>query len=443
MNCTSLLAAAGLVISLLVGAGCKPTEGPVTSGIPAEIDYERQLPPGAFALRKLPPDQYPDFTFAFSNTGGLREAIQRSLNYLGKGSAGRFYPYSASATEKISREQVVATLNEFLRMLDGGLTSAQMSAAVRAKFDVYMSVGCDDEGKVLFTGYYTPIFDASPARTEKFRFPLYRQPEDLVKEPGTEGRIVGRRDAGGGTVPYYTREEIEKGNLLAGKELYWLGDEFEAYIVTVQGSAKLRMPDGKLVTIGYAASNGHDYNSVGKLMAAEGKVAKGKLSLQAMIDYFKAHPNEVRQYTWKNPRTVFFQNSADEDPRGSLNEPVTRLRSVATDKTIFPRASMTFLATGLPMRSNGEIVIRAYTGFALDQDTGGAIRAAGRCDVYMGIGDENGRLAGRTYEEGKLYYIFLKPQFVTGTPAGPLVPIRPAPAGATTPPAVPTGGVNP
>jgi membrane-bound lytic murein transglycosylase A len=48
-------------------------------------------------------------------------------------------------------------------------------------------------------------------------------------------------------------------------------------------------------------------------------------------------------------------------------------------------------------------------GFALDQDTGGAIRAAGRCDVYMGVGDAAGELAGKTYREGRLYYLFVKP----------------------------------
>jgi membrane-bound lytic murein transglycosylase A len=108
-----------------------------------------------------------------------------------------------------------------------------------------------------------------------------------------------------------------------------------------------------------------------------------------------------------NPRFVFFQIEKGE-PRGSLNEEVTPYRSIATDKTIFPPACVAFVSTKLPFEKDGGISERPYTGFALDQDTGGAIRAAGRCDIYIGQGDKAGTLAGRTYQEGKLYYIFLK-----------------------------------
>jgi len=436
---TASLLAAGLIVSAFLSAGCKPKEGPYVEGIPGLKNYDK--PVEGYALRKLRLEEYPDFTAAFGNTTGLREAILRSLDYFGKPSSKQFYPFSASDADKITHEQEVATLTTMLKMLDGGLTSAQGNAAIREKFDVYVSVGCDDQGTVLFTGYYTPIFDASPVRTEKFRYPLYKQPADLEK--GFDGKILGRKTAGG-VVPYPARQQIEQSNMLAGTELYWLGDAFEAYIVHVQGSARLRMPDGKLITIGYAANNGHEYNSVGKILVREGKLDKSQLSLKGMIDYFKAHPQDVQTYTWQNPRYVFFQPSTDDSPRGSLNEPVTRLRSMATDKSIFPRASLTFLATKLPVRSGGGIEAQTYTGFALDQDTGGAIRAAGRCDVYMGVGDESGELAGRTYEEGRLYYLFLKPQFVSGAPPAPArAPASPAPANPSAPPATPLPPVTP
>jgi membrane-bound lytic murein transglycosylase A len=84
-------------------------------------------------------------------------------------------------------------------------------------------------------------------------------------------------------------------------------------------------------------------------------------------------------YVNKNPRFVFFR-SEKGDPRGSLNEPVTPFRTIATDKTIYPRAMFAFVSVDLDRP----------VGFALDQDTGGAIRAAGRCDVYMGVGDHAG-----------------------------------------------------
>ena len=202
---------------------------------------------------------------------------------------------------------------------------------------------------------------------------------------------------------YPARAEIEASGMLEGQELAWLSDPFEVYIAHVQGSAKLRLPDGELITVGYAANNGHDYDSVGEALIADGKIARDRISLAAMIDYFKRHPEQVDRYTRRNPRFVFFRIS-EETPHGSLNEPVTPMRTIATDKSIFPRACLAFISTTLP-EIGGTV---SYQGFALDQDTGGAIRAPGRCDVYMGQGDEVGQLAGRTYQEGRLYYLFLK-----------------------------------
>ena len=159
--------------------------------------------------------------------------------------------------------------------------------------------------------------------------------------------------------------------------------------------------------MGYAASNGHEYHSVAKDIVAEGKIPVEQMSLDAMIAYFGDHPEDIAEYTNRNPRFVFFRVS-DDEPRGSLNEPVIARRSVATDKSIYPRGCLTFMETKLPRLHRGEIAIRSFTGFALDQDTGGAIRAPGRCDIYMGQGDTAGRLAGTIYQPGRFYYLFLK-----------------------------------
>ena len=126
-----------------------------------------------------------------------------------------------------------------------------------------------------------------------------------------------------------------------------------------------------------------------------------------MIAYFKANPHKIAAYVGRNPRFVFFQ-LGDTSPRGSINTPVIAYRSIATDKSVYPRACLAFISTKLPRLSGESVIQKPYTGFTLDQDTGGAIRAPGRCDVYMGIGDDAGRLAGNIYQEGRLYYLFLK-----------------------------------
>ncbi len=391
-----ILLTANLLILTFIAVGCQKPQARIVP------EYDRPLPPGQLALRKITnPTDIPDFTDACHNLFNLSEAIDNSLHFLNKPSSRRYFPYG-----DITHRQAVDSLIAFKELLNSGLKGRQLNDAIQQKFDVYISVGCDDRGTVLFTGYYTPIFDGTTTPTETFKYPLYRQPDDLVK--GNEGQILGRRGPDGQITPYPARAEIENSNMFTGNEIVWLDDPFKVYVAHVQGSAKIRMPDGQLVTYGYAANNGHEYRSVIKQLVSDGKIASDRVSLAAMIDFFKANSSLIKHYTHLNPRFVFFK-SQENPPHGSINEPVTPFRTIATDKSIFPRACLTFLSTYLPRNIAGQIYIDPYSGFALDQDTGGAIRAPGRCDIYLGIGDDAGKLAGQTYQEGRLYYLFLKP----------------------------------
>lgn len=381
-----------LVIAFLALAACQKRSAVIIDQQEPPKDYTRQLPPGELALRKITdPRQIPDYTKACSDVDGLQEAIARSLSYMAKPSSKKFYPYG-----EITHERAISSLRELEKLVSLKLSPRQMNTVLREKFDTYISVGCDEQGTVLFTGYYTPIFDGSPVRTDRFKYPLYKPPADLLK--GDDGMILGQSGQNGQIRQFPNREDLQKSNILDGNELVWLADPFDVYIVHVQGSAKIRMPGGQIETVGYAAHNGWEYRSVMQKMIDDGKLSKKNINLKSMIDYFKAHPDEVDMYVNKNPRFVFFQ-SGKGDPRGSLNEPVTPLRTIATDKTIYPRAMFAFASVDLDNP----------VGFVLDQDTGGAIRAAGRCDVYMGVGDRAGELAGGTYREGRLYYLFIKP----------------------------------
>ena len=395
------LALALTCLAALPACGPKET-GTILPGPPEQgKNYDRPLPPGASALVKITdPAMIPDFTPACRDRRGLAVAVARSLNYLSKPSSRTFFPVA-----DISHQRVVATLEDFRELLARDLPAEAMAEEIRRRYDVYMSIGCDDRGTVLYTGYYTPIFRASPKRTAEFRYPLYRQPDDLVK--AKDGRILGRQTPDGRIVKYPPRKLIEQSDHLAGQELVYLADRFDVYIAHVQGSARLRMPDGEVITVGYAANNGWEYNSVGRELVRDGKVPASGLSLQAMREHFRKHPEQIEDYTWRNPRFVFFTASQGA-PRGSLNEPVTPWRSIATDKAIFPRAALTMIDTPLPQIQGRTVGLAPYRGLALDQDTGGAIRAPGRCDVYIGEGAAAGELAGRTYQEGKLYYLFIK-----------------------------------
>jgi membrane-bound lytic murein transglycosylase A len=381
-----------LVIVFLVFAGChKRTSLVLTDQQKPKKDYNRHLSPGELALRRITdPTQIPDYTLALSDTDHLKEAIYNSLNYMAKPSSKMFYPYG-----DITHERAVKSLQELEKLLTLGLSPQEMNVVLRERFDTYISVGCDDQGTVLFTGYYTPVFDGSPIRTDRFQYPLYKPPDDLLKGP--DGAILGQRRPDGQIRPYPSREEIQNSNALTGNELVWLSDPFEVYIVHVQGSAKIRMPNGQIETVGYAAHNGWEYQSIMPKMIADGKLSDKNINLKTMLAYFKAHPDEVNMYINRNPRFVFFRFK-EGNLRGSLNEPVTPFRTIATDKTIYPRAMPAFVSVDLDRP----------IGFVLDQDTGGALRAAGRCDIYMGVGDHAGELAGGTYREGRLYYLFIK-----------------------------------
>jgi len=398
-------------------AGCpQKTPQPMS---PVE-DFDRPLPPGELALRKITdPADLPDITLACQFTYDLRTSLAHSLNYLSKPSSRQFFPYG-----DISHHHAVESLKAFDALLAAGMPPEAMREEILRRFDVYTSVGWDGSGTVLFTSYYTPIFEASLQPDGRYRYPLYRPPAGLMKDP--LGNVLGVRAADGTLRKLPPRGELEASGQLGGLELVWLTDPFEAYIAHVQGSAKLRLPDGQLITVGYAAHNGHEYNSIAKEMIADGKLSQRELSLARMIAYFRAHPEEVSSYVNRNPRFVFFARS-DGPPHGSLNEPVTRMRTIATDKDVYPRACLAIIDAPLPLRHSGGIEVLPYQGFALDQDTGGAIRAPGRCDIYVGIGDQAGQIAGQTYSKGRLYYLFLKTDLL------PLPVLREQEIPATTP----------
>lgn len=389
-----------IALALLTAViGCK------TAPEIAAPQYDKPLPPGAFALRRITdPSMIPDLTIACYNLTHMRDAVENSLSYLSKPSSKQFFP-----SGDITHDRAVASLRALGRLLDSGLYGKELQTAILSRFEFYQSVGCDDKGTVLFTGYYTPIFDGSLTPSDKYRYPLYKQPADLVKNE--KGDILGQKLANGSLAPYPARAQIDSSGMLKGSEIAWMADPFEVYIAHVQGSAKLRQPDGKIVTLGYAANNGHEYQGISAKMMQDGLFPPEGLSLKAMIDYFKANPQAVSKYTNINPRYVFFR--LDEgNPRGCLNEEVIPFRSIATDKSIYPRACIAFLKTELPRPVGSQIRKTPYTGFAFDQDAGGAIRAPGRCDVYMGVGEKAGQMAGQVYEEGKLFYLFVKPEMM-------------------------------
>ena len=238
---------------------------------------------------------------------------------------------------------------------------------LRRDFRIMRSVGWDNKGTVLFTGYFTPIVDASLTKTDVFKYPLYKRPKDFISVSLFKSL---QKLPDGTTRPYPGRTELETSGALNGLELVYFKDPFTPYVIQVQGSAKVRLRDGREVNIGNHGTTGHQYVGIGAQMVADGIFAKHEQSLQRMRQYFNANPHTLKNYTKVNQRFVFFTITKD-GPYGKINEIVEKDVTIATDKEVFPPGALTFVDTSVGVGRT----VRRYSSFRLDQDAGGAIQA--------------------------------------------------------------------
>ena len=372
----------------------------------ATLDYNRPLPRGQAPLRRITnPADMPDTTVAWNNRDiFLADALDESIQWYDAPSSRQWFPVC-----NITHEQAKASVVAMRELMRTTPDAGAFKRAINERFDVYESIGCDDKGTVLFTGYYAPDFHASRTRSARFTTPLYARPADLVTDPA-DGTPMGRRLADGSIVTYPSRRTIERTGMLRGTELVWLEDPLAAYIVHVNGSAKLRMDDGTVMYVGYAGKTDRPYTGLGRTLVAEGVLEEHELSLPAIRRTWKRDPSGIEALIHRNENYVFFQEyDGGTWPAGSLGVPVTPERSVATDKSIFPRGAVVLVDTDAVTLSSGS---KPFVQFMVDQDTGGAINAPGRADLFMGIGPTAEILAGGQYAEGRMYYFFLKPREV-------------------------------
>ncbi len=381
---------------VVVLAGCQSTKP----------DYNRPLPAGAPALMRVAAEDWPDLSEALSRIDSdALQASSRSLAWFAKPSTVQHFPVEGIDHDRA--RQSTAIMHAILS--NPRWSASQKLARIRADFDLYQSVGWNGKGVVLFTGYYAPVLRASTVRTNTFRYPLYEMPSQIVKPDDPTGQHMWRNEAGQ-IVVAPTRKQLSTTNVLAGNELVWLESPFDVFLVQVQGSARLRLVNGQTMDIGYAADNGHEYTSVGAELIADKQLAPEDATLPGIRRFFTQRPDLLNEYINRNDRFIFFKTyEANVWPAGSLGFPVTGWRSLATDKRIFPRAMPMFVETTVPSMSGGS---RAFSQLMWDQDTGGAIRAPGRADIFMGIGPQAEQYAGLQKYEGAFYYFVAKPEAV-------------------------------
>lgn len=360
------------------------------------------------ALAPLPPAQYPDFTDdrpieEFART------LDQSLAYLRTVPASTCYPLADSC---LPVQRLIDSALFFQQLLRTEPTPTELNRQIRNSYRVYrLDTG---EGKtaprMLITGYYQPIFKASLKRQPPYLHPLHGLPTTLVvRNALSTNKKIGRMEAGR-LVPFWTRREIDTGDLLRGQELAWLRDPFDAFVLHVQGSGMLELPDGTVRGVHYAHSNGRQYRSIGKYLVDTGRMELAEVNMDSLRHYLNQHPEEREQILHHNDSYIFFSWSQPGPAIGNLGQPLTAGRSLAADQQWYPPGALVFVDSRRPeVTGDNGVEWQRMRRFTSVQDTGSALTGPGRVDLFWGSGEPAGSEAGRMKEDGQVYLLVLNP----------------------------------
>lgn len=411
-----LLLAASLALSscaLLPREAPEPAAPPPPPvAAPPEVPPPPPAPPvpepPLVALEPVPVEELPVFEDDL-DFEGLAQAIQRSIDYYLR--CGRTFDIGG---RRLSGAEMADGLRHFLALAQRHPTPADLNEAIRRDFEVYASTANGQaEGGVLFTGYYEPVIEASRTRSDKYCWPLYRRPADLLtvdlglfRQTLAGEQIVARLD-GNRLVPYYSREEITTQQRLEGRglEILWAADPIDVFFLQIQGSGVIRLEDGTTTRVHYAGTNGRAFRSIGRLLVDEGRLPRQGLSMQVLRRYLSEHPEEMERILNHNESYVFFEE-VDEGPLGNIWVALTPGRSIATDYRLFPGGALAWVKARKPIVAGGKIIRwKEFGRFVLNQDTGGVITGPGRVDFFWGTGPEAALAAGGMREQGQLYFL--------------------------------------
>ncbi len=259
---------------------------------------------------------------------------------------------------------------------------AKSGPPARGFFEAFFRPVLIEDGQPMrFTGYFEPELPGARAPDDRFRYPIYAVPPDLP-------------EAG----PWHTRQQIDEGILDdQGLELAWLDNPVDLFFLQVQGSGRIRLPDGGLMRVGYGAANRHDYTSIGQTLIARGALAPHQASARAIRNWVAANPDDAAELLWTNASYVFFREvsevPADRGPLGAMNRSITTMRTVAVDPSIV------LLGAPVWIEKDGAAPLNRLM---IAQDTGSAITGAQRADIFFGTGPEAGEFAGTINDAGRM-----------------------------------------
>jgi len=356
---------------------------------------------------------YPQFTDDL-NFKHLSLAIRRNIAYLKRQRPTKRFTYGP---HQFTSRHVIKSQEAFLSLVTQPLSADEFNRILNKQFHLYRASGQEGTRKVLFTGYYAPLFDASLTRDAVYKYPLYRKPDDLVRidlslfKDKFKGEQIVARIGEKNVLPYYTRYEIEVGKVLAGKslEIAWLKDPLDAYILHIEGAGRLRLPDGSIMNVNCTASNGRPYRSFGRYLLDKGYVTPDQLSIENIRHYLSNHPQVYHEILNDNGSYTFFER-VENGPMGNINVPLTVGRSLALDARLFPKGALAYISSRKPtLDRSGQLTgWTDFSRFVLNQDTGSAIKGAGRADLFWGSGPDARTAAWHQKHDGDLYVLIKK-----------------------------------
>jgi peptidoglycan lytic transglycosylase A len=331
----------------------------------------------------------------------LQQALARSRDYFEK------LPPDRSFTA-LDRQVTAGELTAMLQGLSEPASTNDDAQQICDRFHLYR---VEAPNGVLVTGYYQPELPARRTRSDRFRWPLYRIPSDLVDVdlsqfcPSCNRKVIQGRVQDGKLIPYYSRADIDAGALAGrGDEIAWLDDPVEAFFLHVQGSALLRFDDEVQMQVSYSDSNGRPYTSLGRVLVEQGKMERDAVSLQTLKNYLRTHPSEQAQLMETNQRYIFFR-PVITGPIGSIGVPLTAGRSIAADASVYPPGSQAFVRVFPRDHSDATRDAPVFSRLVAIQDAGTAITGPGRIDVFFGTGATAESIAGDLRNPGELYLI--------------------------------------
>jgi membrane-bound lytic murein transglycosylase A len=260
---------------------------------------------------------------------------------------------------------------------------AQNIDSPRSFFEMFFRpVLIEDGQEGLFTGYFEPELDGARRPDARYRFPVYRQPPEAKRASS-----------------WLSRREIETTDVMTGRglEIAWVDDPVELFFLQIQGSGRIRLPDGSHIRVGYGGANGHPYRSVGVELIRRGIYKSHQVSAQVIKNWVRRNPVDGAELLRHNPSYVFFRTvnrvSPEKGPLGAMNRSITTMRSIAVDPAFTP------LGAPVWVEKDGKSPLRRLM---IAQDTGSAIKGAQRADIFFGTGDAAGREAGRLKDPGRM-----------------------------------------